>query len=271
MNTPEILHAVQHIRKMRGGSQAHLIRASDNNLYVTKFQNNPQHIRVLASEYLGTKLGILLGLPMPEVRIINVSEWLISNTPELRIDTSGTSVPCTIGLQLGSSYAADPAQDHIFDYLPESIFQRISNLEDFPRMLAFDKWTGNSDGRQAVFVKQRGERDYHAVFIDQGFCFNAGEWKFVDQPLRGVYGQNAAYRAVCGWESFEPTLSRIAGIEISQLRQITAEIPPSWYQNDMDGISSLIKTLHQRRAIVRDLISSVRTCARNPFPHWNDH
>ncbi len=31
--------AVQHIRRMRGGSQSHLLRASDENYYVTKFQN----------------------------------------------------------------------------------------------------------------------------------------------------------------------------------------------------------------------------------------
>lgn len=44
------ISAVQHIRRMRGGSQSHLLWASDGNYYVTKFQNNPQHIRVLANE-----------------------------------------------------------------------------------------------------------------------------------------------------------------------------------------------------------------------------
>src|SRR6266849_9576783 len=94
MKTLETLSAVQHIRKMRGGSQAQLIRASDHNFYVTKFQNNPQHIRVLASEYLGTMIGLCLGLPMPEVRSIDVYEWLIAHTPDLRIEIGGQSVPC---------------------------------------------------------------------------------------------------------------------------------------------------------------------------------
>jgi hypothetical protein len=26
---------------------------------------------------------------------------------------------------------------------------------------------------------------YHTVMIDQGFCFNAGEWNFPDAPLCG--------------------------------------------------------------------------------------
>src|SRR6185437_7357469 len=88
LTKPVPLQAVQHIRKMRGGSQAHLIRASDKNLYVVKFQNNPQHIRVLANEYLGTNLGRLLHLPMPEAKIMEVSEWLVENTPELKMEIS---------------------------------------------------------------------------------------------------------------------------------------------------------------------------------------
>jgi len=59
------ISAVQHLRKLRGGSQSHLLRASDGAWYVTKFQNNPQHVRVLANEMLATRLGLALGLPCP--------------------------------------------------------------------------------------------------------------------------------------------------------------------------------------------------------------
>src|SRR5579864_1397430 len=186
----ESLYAVQHIRRMRGGSQAHLLRASDGQFYVTKFTNNPQHIRVLASEYLATRLGILLGLPMAEVRIMDVTDWLIAHSPELCIDNAGKAVSCAAGQQLASRYTADPERDHIFDYLPESMTRRIANLDDFPRVLAFDKWTGNSDGRQAVYVKHKSARLYRAIFIDQGHCFNAGEWTFPDSPLRGIFSRN---------------------------------------------------------------------------------
>jgi hypothetical protein len=33
------LYAIQHIRRMRGGSQSHLMRASDGHFFVVKFQN----------------------------------------------------------------------------------------------------------------------------------------------------------------------------------------------------------------------------------------
>jgi hypothetical protein len=40
-----------------------------------------------------------------------------------------------------------------FDYLPESLMQRIRNLQDFARVLVLDKWAGNADERQVVFTK----------------------------------------------------------------------------------------------------------------------
>jgi hypothetical protein len=262
------IQAIQHVRRMRGGSQAHLFRASDNHFYVVKFQNNPQSTRILANEFFGTLLGRLLGLPMPEVQIIEVSEWLIANTPELKIDLGGISVPCTSGLQFGSRYVTDPLKQAVFDYLPHSMLDRISNLNDFPRVLAFDKWTNNNDGRQAVFVKQPHSCLYSAFFIDQGYCFNAGEWNFQDSPLRGIYGHNAVYAAVEGWDSFEPALSRIEQIALPDLLNLSTEIPREWYRNDRNALSDLLRTMHKRRTLVREFISAFRNSSRKPFPNW---
>jgi hypothetical protein len=72
--------AVQQVRRMRGGSQSHLIRCSDENLYVVKFQNNPQHRRVLANEMLVALLARLVGLPVPEPVLVEVNDFLVQHT-----------------------------------------------------------------------------------------------------------------------------------------------------------------------------------------------
>src|SRR5262249_27852362 len=136
------LCAMQHIRRMRGGSQSHLLRASDGAYYVVKFQNNPQHVRVLANEMFATRLAQWLGLPVPQVAVIEVSDWLIANTPELRMQVGATSALCSSGRQLGSIYPCDPSTP-IFDYLPQSALEKVANLEDFARVLVLDKWTAN--------------------------------------------------------------------------------------------------------------------------------
>src|SRR5260370_3588652 len=100
--------AVQHVRRMRGGAQAHLMRAADGHFYVVKFQNNPQHIRVLANEMLATRLAERVGLPVPVTEVIEVSQWLIEETAELPIDLGEETAPCSSGLQLGSPYVCEP-------------------------------------------------------------------------------------------------------------------------------------------------------------------
>jgi hypothetical protein len=39
MNAAPVLSAVQQVRRMRGGSQSQLMRASDGAFYIVKFQN----------------------------------------------------------------------------------------------------------------------------------------------------------------------------------------------------------------------------------------
>lgn len=268
------LSAVQQIRRMRGGSQSQLMRASDGHFYITKFQGNPQHTRVLANEFLASRLGLYLGLPMPEVAVIYVSDWLIENTPELRFDVAGLATPCRSGLQLGSRYVADPERDVIFDYLPEALLLgKTRNLQDFARVLVLDKWSGNADGRQVVFTKPATARKYKATFIDQGYCFNCSEWNFPDSPLRGVFARNCVYQQVTGWESFEPVLSRAEQMDSAELWMLTEVLPEDWWfrYGSEDDLCRLIEALHQRRSSIRDLITTFRNSTRNPFPNWAGH
>ena len=264
------ISAIQHLRPLRGGAQAHLLKASDGACYVTKFQNNPQHIRVLANEMLATNLGLALGLPMPRVEVIEVSDWLIEHTEDLRITLGGAKIPCRSGKQLGSLYVGGGSPAMTLDYLPHELLQGLRNLSDFARVLVLDKWTCNSDGRQAIFSKARRRQRYAATFIDQGYCFNAGEWTFPDSPLRGAYANNCVYDGVAGWEAFEPALSRAAEMDAQTIWRCAADIPEEWYEGDRDGLDRLVQALHQRRGAIRKLIGEFRRSSRNPFPNWRE-
>ncbi len=260
--------AVQHVRMMRGGAQSHMMRAEDGNFYVVKFQNNPQHLRILANELLVTRLAERVGLPVPVGEVIEVSEWLISHTQELRFRFDGRSFPCSPGLQFGSRYVVDPFEGQVFDYLPEALIGRVRNLGAFAGVLALDKWTCNANGRQATFWRRGRERKYTATFIDQGFCFNDGAWNFPDSPLRGVYGSNSVYEGVRGWEDFEPWLSRLEALDEAIIGEAAAAVPPEWYEGDWDALEQLIATLAKRRSRVRELITAFRESSRRPFPYW---
>ncbi|HWF03309.1 MAG TPA: HipA family kinase [Candidatus Angelobacter sp.] len=263
------VEAVQHIRRMRGGAQSHFMRADDGHFYVVKFQNNPQHLRVLANELIATRLAEAVGLPVPVTEIITVREWLIQNTPELQMDVAGLSSRCKPGLQFGARFVCDPAEGQVFDYLPESMLPKVRNLAAFAGMLVVDKWLGNANGRQAVFWKKPQERKYTATFIDQGYCFNAGEWNFPDSALRGVYARNLVYQQVCGWESFEPWLTRVENLAPAVIHEIAGAVPPVWTGNDWSELEKLAETMVERRSKVRELITAFRNSTRQPFPAWS--
>lgn len=262
--------AVQAIRRMRGGAQSQLMLGSDGKLWVVKFQNNPQHLRVLANELIATKLAEAVGLTVPVTDVVEVTEWLIRNTAGMQVELTGRRVePCKPGLQFGSQFIGGLMPGQVVDYLPEAQLAEVRNLHEFAGMLALDKWTGNCNGRQAVFERRPREKKYRATFIDQGFCFNAGEWNFPDAPLRGVYLRNLVYRGVAGWKSFEPWLSRIESFDEAKAWAIAEQAPPEWYGGEMSALEHLIEQLLRRRGRVRELIESFRDSNREPFPNWD--
>jgi hypothetical protein len=262
--------AIQQIRRMRGGAQSQLMLASDNHLYVVKFSNNPQHVRVLANEWLATRLAAAVGLAVPAAEVIEVSDWLIQNTAELTIELRGGAQRCRPGLHFASRWVGGLMPGQTVDYLPQERLLEVRNLPEFAGILALDKWTCNINGRQAVFQNGRRERRYNAIFIDQGYCFHAGDWKFIDAHLGGVIAENTVYRGVTGWTSFEPWLSRIENLAPETAWAIAETIPPEWYEGDVSALELLVDRLLARRGRVRELIGGFGESAREPFPNWGE-
>jgi hypothetical protein len=263
--------AVQHVKRMRGGAQSHLMRCDDGHYYVVKFRNNPQHERVLANEFLATRLAEQVGLPVPAAEVVEVPPWLVEHTAEMTIVLGNHAIQVEAGLQFGSRYVVSPVEGQVLDYLPPEMLGRVRNLGTFAGILALDKWTCNADGRQAAFWRKMREKKYSASFIDQGYCFNAGEWTFPDFPLRGVYPRNEVYARVNGWESFEPWLSRIEKLEEDAIWRVAGEIPPAWYGGSWDELEALVQRLIERKTIVRELILTFRGSPRRPFPEWAEN
>lgn len=260
--------AIEQIRRMRGGAQAHLMRCAGEEYYVVKFQNNPQGVRILANELLATRLAARIGLPTAPAAVVEVREVLIRNTEDLVMQMGRGRAPCAAGFQFGSRYPGSPAETVVYDFLPEERLCAVVNLDAFLGILAFDKWSCNTNGRQAIFFRSGSETRYQTQMIDHGFCFNAGEWSFPDAPLRGLYARHRVYDSVRGLESFEPWVSRIEKLEAFALEEAASGIPPSWYEGDHDALECLLEQLLRRRTMVRDLIVSAWKSSAQPFPNW---
>jgi hypothetical protein len=265
------VRAVEFIRRMRGASQPLLLRANDGEYYVVKFVNNPQHPRILANEMIAARLALALDLPVREPAFVEVSPELIAGNPEMTFEIGARRMPCASGLQFGSNYAGQPAPTLVVDFLPDRLLRRVKDLERaFLGAFVFDKWTCNCDGRQMIFTRKSPDDDpaYSPWLIDNGFCFNDGEWNFPDSPIRCIYPRRLVYESVRGFQSFEPFLSRVESLEAGRIETCLEDIPDEWCGERADEIHRLAEQLFKRRRRVRQALVDAKNSDLHPFPNW---
>lgn len=259
------IRATQCLRRMRGESQPHLMQAADGNLYVVKFQNNPQGVKILANEMLGASLAHLLGLPVAPVAVINVRQKdMIFLSQCMFIELARCRVPCQAGLCFGAKFRLDAKSLLPHEITPES----VQNPEDFLGMLIFDKWTSNIDRRQITLLPNDDHSSYKAVMIDQGYCFGGNEWTLRDSSLQGVAHFPGIYERVTGIQDFEPWLAILEHqITFEMLRNAAETVPPEWYLYYEDSLTELIWQLNERRPRVRELVRETLQKRPDHFPN----
>jgi hypothetical protein len=270
------LTAVRHLRKMRGGAQAHLLEADDGNWYVVKFRNNPQHRRVLVNEALCATLLRYLKISAPETALIQVGAAFLAANPECSIQLGTRRLAIEPGWQFGSQYPGDPSKIAVYDFLPDALLGQVANLEDFRAILVFDKWVGNADGRQSVFyramVRRAGSTGGHASFvarmIDHGYAFNGPNWDFPESAVQGLYARKLVYDTVRSLDDLQPWLDQVVHFPEEVIDQAWKSIPADWIEGEEDALDRLLEQFFERRARVPALIQSCRDSRINPFPNW---
>jgi hypothetical protein len=272
------LNAARHIRRLRGGAQAHLLQAEDEQHYVVKFRNNPQHRRILINEAIASVLLRYLQLSAPEVVVVSLSNEFLAANPELAFQFGTRRVAVEPGWHFGSRYPGDPERLAVYDFLPDVLLGRVANLREFLGMLVFDKWVGNSDGRQAVFFRSRirewtaartaTEPGFLAWMIDHGFAFNGPNWDFPDAPLAGVYHRPLVYQAVRSLDDFEPWLERIIHFPEVVVDEAYRHVPVQWIEGEEDALEALLIRLLRRRRRLPDLLLECRRARPGLFPNW---
>jgi hypothetical protein len=155
----------------------------------------------------------------------------------------------------------------------------VKNINHFRGVLAFDKWVGNADSRQAIFFPTRSRTRLPetghslplglvAQMVDNGHIFGGSHWRFSDSPLQGLYSRHMVYSPVCGLSSFEPWLDRIVYFPDNLVDRVFKQIRSSWLEDDGDELERMLEKLLRRRKRVPELIEASRSAEANPFPNW---
>jgi hypothetical protein len=179
--------------------------------------------------------------------------------------------PIRPGTQFGSRFPGIPSQTLVVDFLPDRLLRRLKNLAaTFLGAFVFDKWTCNCDGRQMIFHRRAYDEGsiYSMAMIDQGFCFNDGDWTFPDSPIRAIYPRRWVYEEVRGLGSFEPFLSCIENLTTGELEECAEGIPAQWCEPNPGGLARLLEVLYARRRTLRQFIIDAKNSSLDPFPKW---
>jgi hypothetical protein len=273
MNTTRVLTPKHYLRRMKGGSQPHLIRATDGRAYVVKCHDNPQGgRRVLINEYLGTRLLQLLGVAVPSLAFINLGKDFINGTPSLRFLGRDGDREISPGVHLASLYIGLHPKVEVYDSLPTALLRDIHNRADFLGALVADKWMSNADARQTLFFYSRWSRFHSSAswqvrMIDQGLEFQGTQWMFRDSPIQAVYRQTVVYGQQPTLAKFLPWIDRALTISRGCIKSISDELPPSWVCGDECALSGLLERLYARRLRLADVVqNSVEVMTRLKEP-----
>src|SRR4051794_7549565 len=121
------VNARKLVRKMRGGAQSHLIEADDGRFYIVKFQNNPQHRRILVNEWIASHFLNYLQIAVPSTAIVRLSEAFLAENPDVYIQLGSQRSAVEPGWHFGSCFPGNPSTVAVYDFVPDALLLKVEN------------------------------------------------------------------------------------------------------------------------------------------------
>jgi hypothetical protein len=230
-----------------GGSLPGLMEADDDGLYVTKFRGAGQGEKALVAEVVAGELARALGLPVPELVVVDVDPALAAAEPDpeiqelieaspglnLGMDFLPGSLPYTPGTPLDAARAADIVW---FDTLVTNVDRTHRN----PNLLVWHKQVWLID-HGAAFFRQHGDKPLsHSAH----------------QPMPRPILADHVLLAVAG--SIAEADERLAGPALAAAGEAVAMVPPQWLgANPASRRGDIAAFLAQRLARPRSFLKEI--------------
>jgi len=230
-----------------GGSLPGLMEADDDGMYVTKFRGAGQGEKALVAEVVAGELGRALGLPVPELVVIDVDPALAAAEPDpeiqelieaspglnLGMDFLPGSLPYTPGGPIDAALAADIVW---FDALVTNVDRTHRN----PNLLVWHRRVWLID-HGAAFFRQHGERP-----LSQS----------AHQPMPAPMLADHVLLPVAG--SIEEADERLGSRAASAVGEAIARVPAQWLGvNPASRRSDFAAFLMERLARPRSFLEEI--------------
>jgi len=216
---------------------------SDQQPWVVKFPNNPNGLRNLPNELIAGRLGRRIGVRIPKVDIVGVSQELI-DAQGLRFRNAG-AVPKG-GLCFGSQTVTGiDAISLLGSAAPSSFIQ-----QDLASIAVFQTWTADGDGQAIFRVEPNGTAVYS---IDHGHFFGSPNWdpSIADRRDPVSYTLHLRYFVppIRDLRFYENVLGLLERLTVEEMAAEMRDVPEEWLS--LRERAALIIFLRNRQGQVR--------------------
>lgn len=249
--------ATRYVTPLReGGSLPAIVEADDDGLYVLKFRGAGQGPKVLIAELICGELGRALGLPVPEVVLVELDEALGRNEPDEEIQAL---VAVSAGLNLA------------LDYLPgsqgfEPLMLSLVDPALASAIVWFDAYVTNVDRTPRNPNLLLWHRELW--LIDHGaalyFHYSASDYQARAQTPFAPIKDHILLPVADDLRAADARLATRISAEL--IEQIVAAIPEEWLgqeaafagpaEHRAAYVSYLLSRLHGPRAFVEEAINA---------------
>ncbi|MEN5208963.1 HipA family kinase [Stenotrophomonas terrae] len=241
------VHATRYITPLReGGSLPAVIEADDDGMYVIKFRGAGQGPKALIAELVVGRLAQVLGLPMPDIALVELDREFARTEPDPEIQDL---IRASEGINLGSDYLPGA-----LNYDPAAM---QPDAELASRIAWFDAYTSNVDRTARNPNLMVWHRKLYLIDHGAALYFHH-DWESAGEACGKPF-------VLIRDHVLLPFASRIAEADAALAPLLTdavidgivAQIPESWLQSepsfsDVDAYRSAYASYLKRRLQLRD-------------------
>jgi hypothetical protein len=203
-----------------GGSLPGIMEADDLGTYVVKFVGAGQGRKVLVAEVLVGELGRLLGLPVPELVLVEVDPVLGRAEPDEEVQDLLRASP---GINLGT------------DYLPGALgFDPNAHAVDADlasRVLWFDALVGNVDRSWRNPNLLLWHREPYLIDHGASLVFHH-DWARAERAAQRPYAADDHVLAAAATRRAEAGEALAGQVTRERLEQAVAQVPDVWLEDE---------------------------------------
>lgn len=253
------LFVTRYIDRLKGGLAIPiLVQANDKNKYVVKLLNNRVSHKVLINDFICSKLGHIMELPIPNVEKIFIPQQLID------VDSYMGQVGVQEGFHFASLY-----YDSI-NFIGSNSLELVRNKNDLANIMAFDLWVGNDDrcdNSGNLIIDTINEKVWA---IDFGNGLNGPDWIKDDLECYDIYIPDldgcvygCIKNLIIGENPFGDICNRIESITYNEIKEIVDDVPDEWKIN-VEERKLICDFLDDRKQRVRECLHNLK----RDFIYW---